>query len=87
MSHVFEMWKVMRWVGGLAIIVALVDCAQLSSTQTPTISRPTVVLEEAPRLDKVVGALYDKGKFSEAFPLAERSLALREQAWNLATPM
>jgi len=55
-------------------------------------------LETAARLDLQVGTLYREGRYKEALPIAERSLAIREKAlgpehpyvatslYNLAVP-
>ena len=78
MMQISAMWRAMRRSTFLAIAVALSGCAQRSSMPTQAVITPDA-LEEAARLDKAVNALCDKGKYQEAVPLAERSLALREK--------
>jgi CHAT domain-containing protein/tetratricopeptide (TPR) repeat protein len=82
MTRGSEMWTVARRAAALAVAIALVGCAQRSSTQTQKNTMPgqKAVIDEAARLDEAVGTLYGKGKFQEAVPLARRSLALREKA-------
>jgi hypothetical protein len=81
------MWTMARRATALAIAIALVGCAHRSSTQTQAVPVQKAVVDEADHLDEAVGTLYDKGKFQEAIPLAERSLSLREKALDLTTPM
>jgi tetratricopeptide (TPR) repeat protein len=38
------------------------------------------ILEEATHLSKEVNQLYQKGRYREAIPMAERALAIREKA-------
>jgi CHAT domain-containing protein/tetratricopeptide (TPR) repeat protein len=82
MTQAFGMWKAIRWGGTLAIVIALVGCVQRTGTQPQT--RTKAVLDEAARLDAAVNALYDRSKFQEAIPLAERSLALREKSLTVS---
>ncbi len=79
MSQMSEIRRVTQPAAALAAIVALVGCTQHSSTEPQTMARPRAVLDEAARLDKAVDTLYDKGKFQDAIPLAQQSLALREK--------
>jgi CHAT domain-containing protein/Tfp pilus assembly protein PilF len=79
MSQISGIWRVTRPVAALAVIAALVGYARQGRTETQTIATPRAVLDEADRLDKVVDTLYVKGKFQDAIPLAQQSLALREK--------
>jgi CHAT domain-containing protein/Tfp pilus assembly protein PilF len=79
MSQMSGIWRVTRPAAALAVIIALVGCAQHGSTETQMMARPRAVLDEAARLDKAVDALYAKGKFQDAIPLEKQSLALREE--------
>src|SRR3954447_16004447 len=79
MLQISGIWRVTRPAAALAVVVALVGCAQHGSTETQTMAKPGAALDEAARLDKAVDALYVKGKFQDATPLAEQSLALRER--------
>lgn len=65
----------------LVIIVgATLGCAQHRGLRPPSSPSAQAEAAEATRLDALVEKLYGEGKFQEAIPLAERSLALREQA-------
>src|SRR4051794_327180 len=79
MLQISGIWRVTRPVAALAVIIALVSCAQYGSTETQTMAKPRAVLDEATRLDEAVDTLYVKGKFQDAIPLAKQSLALREK--------
>ncbi|TMQ12909.1 MAG: tetratricopeptide repeat protein [Deltaproteobacteria bacterium] len=79
MLQISGICRVTRPAAALAVIVALVGCARHGSTETQTMAKRRAVLDEAARLDKAVDTLYAKGKFQNAIPLAQQSLALREK--------
>jgi CHAT domain-containing protein/tetratricopeptide (TPR) repeat protein len=73
-----------RRTGVLAVLVAVLGIvlgnAQYSAAQSPSTPSGQAAVEEAARLNTLVEQLYGEGKFQEAIPLAERSLAIREKA-------
>jgi CHAT domain-containing protein/Tfp pilus assembly protein PilF len=70
-----------RQLSILTLVTVLVGDVQPGHAQ-PRSSPPAsqAVLDEAGQLDKLVEKLYSEGKSGEAIPIAERALALGEQA-------
>jgi tetratricopeptide (TPR) repeat protein/formylglycine-generating enzyme required for sulfatase activity len=69
------------------IFLIVTSCIQHSNLQSPSLtSSSRAALDEATGLDHVVEKLHDEGKFRDAIPLAERSLALREKALGRIHP-
>jgi tetratricopeptide repeat protein len=70
-----------RKLGVLTLVTVLVACAQPQPAQ-PRSSPLTfqAALEEARRLNQQAEKLYGEAKYGEAVPIAERALALRENA-------
>src|SRR5204863_6500362 len=65
----------------VVVAVILASGVQHGRAQSPPVTPSSqAALDEAERLSRVVAKLYGEGKFQEAIPPAERSLALREQA-------
>ncbi len=77
----------LRQLSILTLATVLIGGVQSGYTQ-PGSSPPAsqAVIEEASRLNKLVEKLYDEGKFGEAVPIAERALALREEALGPTHP-
>ncbi len=72
-----------RW--SVLALVVFFSCSQGPEVRLPAAGAPETS-DEATSLDKQVEALYSQGKFHEAMPLAERSLALREKALGATHP-
>jgi CHAT domain-containing protein/Tfp pilus assembly protein PilF len=72
------------WLGvialGMSVFAALPAHAAGPPGSTPAASQQAV--EEAKRLQAEVEQLYAQGKYTEALPIAERVLALREKAFG-----
>jgi CHAT domain-containing protein/tetratricopeptide (TPR) repeat protein len=70
-----------RRTGVLAVLAvvagATLGCAQHLSTQPPSTPSVQATVAEATRLNALMEKLYSEGKFQEAIPFEERSLALR----------
>ena len=64
----------------VTVVVILAGGVQHGRAQSPPVtSSSQAALDEARRLNRAVAKLFGEGKFQEAIPAAERSLALREQ--------
>jgi CHAT domain-containing protein/Tfp pilus assembly protein PilF len=74
-----------RRLGVLALIVLFLGVQGLRAQWS--IAGPPARSDEAASLDKQVDTLHSQGKFREAIPLAERSLALREKALGAMHPL
>ncbi|HWO18644.1 MAG TPA: CHAT domain-containing tetratricopeptide repeat protein [Kofleriaceae bacterium] len=74
-----------RRLGVLALIVLLLGCLKTGARWST--AGPPGPNDEATSLDKQVEMLYSQGKFREALPLAERSLALRGKALDARHPL
>jgi hypothetical protein len=72
------------WPIFLISIIGFLDFAQYSHAQPHSESSIQAASDEADHLDKLVVRLPGKGKFQEAVPLAQQSLALRETLRQLA---
>ncbi len=71
----------------LAAVVILAGSVQCRGPlPPPTAPSALTALDEAAQSDHVVMRLYQEGKFQEALPVAERSLALREKALGAMHP-
>ncbi|MEN9244706.1 MAG: tetratricopeptide repeat protein, partial [Gloeomargarita sp. DG02_5_bins_242] len=66
-------------VGVLPAQPVLAQRNQQNPTASPTVAQ-SAELQEAERLNQQVIELYERGRYAEALPLAQRSLAIREQA-------
>jgi tetratricopeptide (TPR) repeat protein len=78
--------RVSIWSTFVIAIIALLDIAQRSDAQPRSGSLIQATSDEADRLDKLVTRLRGEGKFREAIPLAEQSVALHEKALGLHHP-
>ncbi len=73
----------MTLVGAIALQSAVPPVA--AQTNPPSAAQ-SAELEEALRLNQQVLQLYKEGKYSEAIPLAQRAIAIREKALGKEHP-
>jgi len=73
-----------RSTGVVTILVVALGvsfgCTRPMGAQLPSRPSTQVAIQEATRLGILAAKLYSEGKFQEAFPLVEQTLALREKA-------
>jgi CHAT domain-containing protein/Tfp pilus assembly protein PilF len=73
-----------RRTGALPVFLVIwsvaLGCAPRNGAQPPSTPSDQAAIAEATRLDTLVEKLYGAGKFQEATPSAERSVALRQHA-------
>src|SRR5688500_6872933 len=73
------------WHAGVKLLSLLALCGALWVV-TISVSAQAEDLKEAERLNQQVIRLFGEGKYDEALPLAERSLAIREKALGAEHP-
>jgi CHAT domain-containing protein len=70
----------------MAIGLVSIPVQSTAQSQIPQSAEQSAALQEAERLNQQVVQLYKKGKYAEAIPLAERSLALSEKVLGKEHP-